>query len=90
MQKIVTILRYRKKEDKMSEVNSLLSSLAQTMNTNEQMADNINNTLDSALLVAKEAAAKANALLSKANADALVYASVPAELVPKETYSDLL
>jgi len=74
----------------MSEVNSLLSSLAQTMNTNEQMADNINNTLDSALLVAKEAAAKANALLSKANADALVYASVPAELVPKETYSDLL
>lgn len=74
----------------MSEVNLLISSLAKTMNTNEQMADNVNEAYDSALLAAKEASSKANAMLSKANADALVYASVPPESLPKETYSNLL
>ena len=74
----------------MSEVNSFLSSLAQTMNTNEQMANNVNDAFDSALLAAKEASSKANAMLSKANADALVYASVPSESLPNETYSSLL
>ncbi len=74
----------------MSEVNSLISSLAQTMNTNSKSADNINDAFDLALLEAKEMASKANALLAKANADALVYASVPSESLPKETYSDLI
>ena len=74
----------------MSEINSLIGSIAQTMNKNEQLSNNINDTFDSALLAAKEASSKATAMLAKANADALIYASVPPESSLKDTYSDLL
>ncbi len=75
----------------MSEISALTNSLAQSMNSSQEAAENIDDAFDSALIAVKEMAAKSNAMLAKANADALIFASVPAENSPSvEQYAELL
>jgi hypothetical protein len=76
--------------EKMAGTNISLNSIAEMINTNDNLASNAKDLLDNDIFEAMEALGKANAMLAKANTDAQVFASVPAESAPKDTYVELL